>query len=454
LTGAHPKLTGAHLKPTGAHLKLTGAHLKLTGAHPKLTAALGRPAYLHSAGMRRAVLLVSVLSIVVVLLAGAGGATGARSQAASAQPRVPQGFAGAVLDGPMFPVAPGVNLASELDTMVSAGVESTRITVNWGLVQPYRSWSGVPQSEQAEFTDVDGLPLKIADVDNIIALCADRRISVMLTVLNAPVWDTLPQQGFVVANTPQSYAPYAAFVRALVRRYGTRGSFWRSHSPRWPVRLWQIWNEPNLAPDWAIQPNFEQSYMSLVHQARIAIKGSDPSAKVVLAGMVNRSWRFIGAVYEIHGAHRLFDVVGVHPYTHAPGGIITILTRVRRAMNAAGDRHKPIVVDEFGWNSSIGKSPQSFGIETSEAGQAHNLATAVRLISQARAHLGLMGFDYNDWASAETVGASEWEFAGLSRYQDGRFTRKPGFGVFRKDALALERCRQKSKLATRCTKPG
>jgi Glycosyl hydrolase family 53 len=274
----------------------------------------------------------------------------------------------------------------------------------------------------------------------------------MLTVLDAPGWDAVPQAGGIAARTPQTYGPYAAFIGALVKRYGSNGSLWSDHSPKGPVRLWQIWNEPNLAPYWAIQPNWEPSYVSLLHQARTAIKHADANARVVLAGMVNASWRYIQTIYKIHGARSLFDVVGVHPYTHFPQGVITILGNVRRVMNHAGDRHKQILADELGWNSSKGKTSQHFGIETTEAGQAHNLATLLPLLGANRTRLGLMGFAYYDWAGVEATGGDEFTFAGLSRFENGRFIRKPSFGAFRHATLGLERCRQKSRIATRCAR--
>ena len=55
-----------------------------------------------------------------------------------------------------------------------------------------------------------------------------------------------------------------------------------------------------------------------------------------LAGMVNASWRFIQAIYKVPGARSLFDVVGVHPYTHDPHGVITILNAAPEAYAGGG----------------------------------------------------------------------------------------------------------------------
>jgi hypothetical protein len=72
------------------------------------------------------------------------------------------------------------------------------------------------------------------------------------------------------------------------------------------------------------------------------------------------------------------------------------------------------------------------------------------MLGRAARRLGIAGFYYNDWASVETAGGSEFDFAGLFRFQNGVFTAKPVFSAFRSDALALEGCRRKGSFATRC----
>ena len=52
---------------------------------------------------------------------------------------------------------------------------------------------------------------------------------------------------------PKSNAAFAAFARAIAARYGNDGSFWRDNPsiPRRPIRVWQVWNEPNAKSFWA-----------------------------------------------------------------------------------------------------------------------------------------------------------------------------------------------------------
>ena len=76
------------------------------------------------------------------------------------------------------------------------------------------------------------------------------------------------------------------------------------------------------------------------------------------------------------------------------------------------------------------------------------------MLGRDRTKLGLLGFYYYTWAGVETRNAVSFNFAGLFRFQAGRFVAKPAFYAFRSAALGLENCRQKGSVATVCLKPG
>jgi hypothetical protein len=383
------------------------------------------------------------------------GAASARAHRSTNPAAVPPGFVGMDVDGPLFPVTnPSLDLANQLDTMVSSGVESLRVTFDWAGAQPYPGWREVPEADRGEFTDVGGIPTRFSALDEIVGLAAERRLSVMPTVLDAPGWDAVSARGSLIAR-PRSVAPYANFVKALVRRYGPKGTFWVNPGiPKVPVRMWQIWNEPNIRVFWSAQP-YAGSYVALLKAAHAAIKGADPRAKVVLAGLPNFSWVALNRIYKVRGSRSLFDLVAVHPYTKQPAGVITILTRVRAAMAAAGDGRKPMLADEISWPSSRGQTPHSTGFDfaTTPAGQARNLSVLLPLLGKDRVKLRLAGFYYYTWMGAEHRNALAFDFAGLLRLRSGKVTEKPAFEVFRRDALALEHCSAKIAIATRCSKP-
>jgi hypothetical protein len=397
-------------------------------------------------------LLVLVAAGLALLLAGSPAAAQkpAGSQA-KALPAVPQGFVGMMVDGPVFPdVDNHINLGQQLDRMVASGVESLRVVFDWAQAQPYSDWSEVPASQKKNFIDENGIPTRFQSMDQIVALAAQRGLTVLPVILNSPKWDADPAQPGAEAN-PHSIYWYAQFAQELVQRYGPRGSFWAHRSAKDPIHMWQIWNEPNILAFWPIQP-FAQSYVTMLSAARSAIKSADPSAKIVLAGMPNYSWKALAQIYQVSGARSLFDVVAIHPYTKTPRGVIQILTYVRRVMNAHGDRNKPILADEVSWPSSAGKTSHNAGLDfaDTEAQQARNVGQLLPLLASNRVRLGLAGFYYYTWAGRDRTNSLPFDFAGLFHFAGNRFTAKPVYSVFARAALALEHCRSKSVRATRC----
>jgi polysaccharide biosynthesis protein PslG len=387
----------------------------------------------------------------VTLAAGlAFAGAGSAAQRQSPTP-VPQGFVGMVVDEPVWP-DPYVALPGQLDVMVSSGVESIRVVFDWSQMQPYRSWSDVPADVRSQFVDVGGIPTNFTAADTLVGLAAQRRLTVLPVVQNAPSWVGQNYPGGIVtlARTP---GPYAAFVGALVRRYGATGSFWQSNPqiPKVPIEMWQIWNEPNIPAFWPQQPYYSR-YIALLRAAHAAIKAADPKAKVVLAGLPNYSWIELARIYRFRGARKLFDAVAVHPYTKQPQGVITILGYVRHEMDLAGDASKPILADEISWPSSVGKTTHDVGYDfaTTESGQAQNLGKLLPMLVRNRFRLGLAGFYYYDWAGFERDNYLAFDFAGLFRLSDGMFVAKPAYDVFRSEALAMEGCQAKLGRATNC----
>jgi hypothetical protein len=355
-----------------------------------------------------------------------------------------------VVDQPVWP-DPYVNLSQQLDVMIASGVETIRVDFDWATVQPYASWSHVPSDERSQFVDQGGIPTDFATLDALVGLAAERQMTVVPVLVNAPGWAGQTYKGGIVA-LPRSPAAYAAFARAVVLRYGSRGTFWRTNRqiPKVPIEWWQVWNEPNIPAFWPPQPYYSR-YMALLRAAHAAIKSADPAAKVVLAGLPNYSWLELARLYKFRGARTLFDVVAVHPYTKTPQGVITIIGYVRQEMNLAGDGTKPIIADEISWPSSLGQTIHDTGYDfaTTEAGQAQNIARVLPMLARNRRRLGLAGFYYYDWAGLERQNYLAFDFSGLFRLSDGVFVAKPAFDVFRRASLAMEGCRAKVR-ATSC----
>ena len=371
----------------------------------------------------RTAILAAVIGLIPAAIAPATAAGRTRHKPARhhTPPAVPQGFFG--VDASL---TPGAEPGPQFDSMVANGVQSVRLEFYWSAMQPYA-----------------GSPTNFADSDQQVTLAASHGFSVMAIVLGAPGWDSKPRSNGYI-TVPRRDGPFGNFMKALIHRYGPNGSFWKQHPnlPRHPIRLWTVWNEPNFGFNWAPQP-FVHSYVALLRVAHAAVKSADPGAKVVLAGVANQSWTTLQQIYSIRGARRFFDVVDVHPYTKNPSGVIEIIRRVRATMARNGDGHKPIIVGEFTWPSSVGQSASRvFDTQTTEAGQASKLRAVLPLFAANRQRLGLLAVYYFTWMTHEFRGADTFDFAGLVAMRDFgpalHTVAKPALAAFRTSVLKLE----------------
>ena len=367
--------------------------------------------------------MLRLLALALVLLAVTA------APAAGAERRVPQGWLGVTVDGPVGPADD-----AEWDLMAGAGVETVRVAFRWHQLQPE------PQL------------LDLSSTDAVVAAAARRGIVVQPVVEQPPSWvSTRPGD---TSSPPRDPAAVSAFLATLVGRYGPAGTFWQENPqlPRLPIRAWQIWNEPNHIGVWSQQP-YPRPYVRTLRAAAAGVRQADPGATVVLAGLVNRSWLALRALYRA-GAHGLFDAVAIHPYTLKPKNVVRLVQLSRREMRRRGDGKLPIWVTELSWpaaktRSAKGKVGRRFGFEVTPAGQALRLGKALRLLSEARKRLRIGFVSWYTWISSET-GPSSFDWAGLRRMIDGRAVSTHTMTVYRRWARRLEGCRKAGADARRC----
>ena len=118
--------------------------------------------------------------------------------------RVPVGFYGVMYDGAII-TAPRAVQDAELARMARSGVESVRAVFPWAAAQP-------PPG-----------PIDFTGTDQLVGLAAAHRLRVLPVVIYAPRWAALNNNPGL--SPPRNPADYAAYLRALVRRYGPCRSF-------------------------------------------------------------------------------------------------------------------------------------------------------------------------------------------------------------------------------------
>ena len=384
----------------------------------------------------RITLVVALLSLVAAVPASA-----------KSPKKVPAGFVGLSLD--LEPLSdPGVDESNQFDRMVNNGAQSVRVMFNWAQAQPYPSFDKVPPDQVSRYRDENGVPTDYSFTDQLVSAAAQRHLSLLPVVEIAPGWAARHPGEF--ASPPSDPNQYAAYLGALVRRYGPGGSFWTEHPElvAQPIRYWQIWNEPSFNTFWSDQP-FADDYVALLTASHDAVKSIDPGAKIVLAGLPNKSWSSLEKIYKA-GGRKQFDIAAFHPFTATVDGVKTILEKNRKVMSKHHDSKKALWVTELSWTSAKDKTTVSYGNEQTEKGQGKMLAAAFKMLAKYRGKLHIGRAYWYTWISRDQKRDYPFDWAGLYRIRDGKLTAKPALKAYRQTALALQHCRAKKGRADRC----
>lgn len=180
---------------------------------------------------------------------------------------------------------------------------------------------------------------QIADEELELQKLAERGLTPMVIVRGTPSWAQKVPGVYCGPIKEDRLDDFASFVGELVTRYS---------SAPYNVKYWELWNEPDVAPEW-VKPTSAygcwgdendadyggQYYAKMLKRVYPAIKQADPEAQVVLGGLL--LWcdpddpnpepgtngclpaRFLEGILTNGGGHFL-DVVAYHAYPYwAPG---------------------------------------------------------------------------------------------------------------------------------------
>jgi hypothetical protein len=130
-------------------------------------------------------------------------------------------------------------LEAQTASMARSGVESVRTEFMWEGSNPA---PGVYTWTHA---------------DRLVHALASHGLDLLPIVINTPRWATTqPHRNLYAHYAPKDPRVFGTFMRAAVKRYGTRGTYWKQHPelPYHPVVNWQIWNEPSQPYPWLTRP--------------------------------------------------------------------------------------------------------------------------------------------------------------------------------------------------------
>jgi hypothetical protein len=333
---------------------------------------------------------------------------------------LPAAPAGAAVRSEFFGIVQGGTPGTrDLKGLTKARIRSDRFMLNWGWVQPRSAGS-----------------FKWSGPDRVIGALASRGIRAVPVLWGNPGW-AYGSPARPPLDRPSDALAWRSFLRATVARYGPGGTYWATRYRRQygakaaplPIASWQIWNEPNLGKFFAPYPS-PGRYAQLLRISHDAIKGVDPKAQIVLAGMPGygdvTAWRFLHGVYSVPGIGRYFDAAALHPYARDLGHHKRQIQRFRSVMRNHGDAGTPLWISELAWGSA---PPDGFGINKGPAGQAQLLRGAFELILSHRAAWNVQRVFWYHWRDPRRSQAN-CSFCGSAGLVTSKHVPKPAHAAF------------------------
>lgn len=240
----------------------------------------------------------------------------------------------------------------------------------FGWIREEFTWEEIEVDGRGQFTDSrndmdgDGTRDTIsgwAKFDRIVDLAEKHGIRIQARLSNPPAWSQ--SEGVHTQTPPANTQDYVNFITAAAERYRGR------------VTHFQIWNEPNIFPEWGAdgpeetpRPVNPEAYTALLCASYEALKAVDPDIVVISGALAPTSelgtrnlndFVFLERMYEA-GAGQCFDVLSMQGYGLNSGPTDRRMRStnvnfgrsqyIRDLMVKKGDSSKPIWISEAAWN--------------------------------------------------------------------------------------------------------
>ncbi|HSB38504.1 MAG TPA: hypothetical protein VLD13_05390 [Gaiellaceae bacterium] len=307
-------------------------------------------------------------------------------------------------------LSPGPRLEGRLDTLDRLGAKLVRYTVDWRQIARKKPRRAVNPGDPA---------YDWSSADAVLTGLHAHKIDVIVTLFGAPAW---ANGGRGANGLPRSKYSLSAFGLAVARRYP------------W-VRLWEIWNEPNLRR--FLSPNSPRLYVQRLLNPTYAVLKRERFSNRVAGGATSprptpSGLSPVAFMRGMRAAHARLDAYSHHPYPVTRGerpyrfarnvcryckGVLTLanlpvlLKEVRRDFGT-----KRIWLTEYGYQTN---PPDPFGVSRSV--QAKYVAEAAVRAKSARFVDVLIHFMVRDEPQLSGWQSGFFSAAGVS---------KPAFNSF------------------------
>lgn len=266
-------------------------------------------------------------------------------------------------------------------------------------------WEDIEIHGKGDFEDRRHEPHRSAweKYDHIVETAEAYGMELIVRLSNPPEWTRSQGEGENNVDTfapPDNVQDFADFVHAVVSRYKGR------------IRYYQLWNEPNIYPEWGSYPISPEAYVELLKAGAEAARAADPNVVIIagaLAATINlqpddlppgnslNDLLFLQRMYDA-GAAPYFDIMAMQGYGLYSGPtddrmhprVINISRHkfIRDLMVKNGDAHKPIWIAEMNWNAAPEDVEPRYGRVTLEQ-QARYLPLAYRRVIEEWPWIGV-----------------------------------------------------------------
>lgn len=223
------------------------------------------------------------------------------------------------------------------------------------------AWEAIEPKTKGRFVESDGRSTW-QKYDEMVDLFARNGIQVIARLDRPPAWSRVDNR--YPQAPPDRFEDYGDFVYEFVNHYKGK------------IRYIQIWNEPNIFPEWGARPVSPTEYARLLKIAYTRAKQADPNIVVLSAPLAmtlenfpdrhNLSdLAFLEEMYQA-GVKDNFDILSSNAFGFADPPTAPAdpdrlnfqrVTLQRAIMEKYGDGNKPIWFNEYGWNAAPSDFP-------------------------------------------------------------------------------------------------
>ena len=342
--------------------------------------------------------------------------------------------------------APGVNTFLHQEVEPAKRERQVQMIADAGfkwIRQPF-PWYDIEVSAKGNFSDTRNHVNAWAKYDNIVDLAEGHGLKMIARLEAPPEWAHQSYKNLGALGPPADFNDFADFVGAVISRYKGR------------MRYYQIWNEPNIYPEWGEQGSNPEDYtIKMLCAAYARAKQIDPDVVIVAAALAPTISQdgggfaggglndliFFQRMYNA-GAGKCFDVAAAQgyglfsgPWDNRQNPLQTNVARhvlMRDIMVRNGDESKPIWLAEVNWNAlpanASGISDYGrYGISTTEE-QARYVPQVYERAKQEWPWVGVVAVWYFKDASDEKKNTAPYYF----RMVEPNFTPLPVYDAMKK----------------------